>query len=69
MVGGHVVLPDVCSAWGAPVVANSLLPVLPHVLPGAVLLHVYSDHHNTASALEGLPVSFNLLARVVLGLN
>lgn len=30
---------------------------------------MYPDYHGPASAVDGFQVSFNLLARVVLGLN
>lgn len=41
----------------------------PKIPSGIVLLYVYPDYHDTASALEGFQLSFNLLARLVLGLN
>ena len=41
----------------------------PAISSGMGLLYVRPDYHDTASALEGFQASFNLLARLVLGLN
>lgn len=70
MVGGHNVQPNNMSCMGGPDdFVSSLFPGLPHLPSGTALLYVYPDYHRTASALESFQVSFNLLARVVLGLN
>ena len=61
MVGGHIIVPNICPAWGAPMMVNSLFAGLLHVPSGTIFLYVHPDYHDTASAKTYWPV--------VLGLN
>lgn len=38
MVEGHIILPNICLAWGAPMMVNSLFLGLSHVPSGTVFL-------------------------------
>lgn len=61
MVGGHIIVPNICPAWGAPMMVNSLFAGLLHVPSGTIFLYVHPDYHDTDSASTYWPV--------VLGLN